>query len=311
MAQDETLDEVVDRLYGLPLEEFTPQRDAAAKQLRADGARDAATAVKRLRKPSRLAWALNQVRRQDPEHVDELLAAGRRLQEAQRQLVEAGERGLLRDAAAEERELVGQVAELAERVLADSGHPASATAQGKLFSTLHAAAGDPEVRDELAAGRLLGEHQISDLGLVSAGDGDRAGSATRADAAAPAAPRAPARPRDTKATGPGDGKASRGGDAGERKAREAAERKARAAAQREARQLTSKLERARERSRALAKEQKKAERGLADAEKAAARAAAAAERAATAVDRARSVAQEAAARVREIEEQLQAVQPAR
>jgi hypothetical protein len=113
MADGETLSQVIDRLYGLPLEEFTPQRDAAAKQLRGAGDRDAAAEVKRLRKPSRLAWALNQVRRHDPEQVDELLAAGERLQEAQRQLVEAGERGLLRDAAADERQLVGQIAELA------------------------------------------------------------------------------------------------------------------------------------------------------------------------------------------------------
>src|SRR2546430_7081126 len=92
MADFETFSEVIDRLYGLPLEEFTPARDAAAKELRAAGERDAAAEVKRLRKPSRLAWALNQVRRHDPEPVDELIAAGERLQEAQRQLVEAGER---------------------------------------------------------------------------------------------------------------------------------------------------------------------------------------------------------------------------
>ena len=166
MTDVETFSEVIDRLYGLPLEEFTPARDTASKELRAAGERDAAAEVKRLRKPSRLAWALNQVRRHDPEPVDKLIAAGERLQEAQRQLVEAGERGLLRDAAAEERELVGRIADLAERELATSGHPANATAQGKLFSTLHAAAADPEVRDALAAGRLLGEHQLSDLGLV-------------------------------------------------------------------------------------------------------------------------------------------------
>src|SRR2546423_10595587 len=115
MAGSERLEQAVDRLYGLPLEEFTAQRDAAAKRLRAAGERDAAAEVKRLRKPSRLAWALNQVRRHDPEPVDELIAAGERLQEAQRQLVEAGERGLLRDAAADQRELVGQIADLAQR----------------------------------------------------------------------------------------------------------------------------------------------------------------------------------------------------
>src|SRR5947208_1402222 len=175
MADVETFSEVIDRLYGLPLEEFTPARDTAAKELRAAGERDAAAEVKRLRKPSRLAWALNQVRRHDPEPVNELIAAGQRLQEAQRQLVEAGERGLLRDAAAE------------------------------------------------------------------------------------------------------------------------------------ARQLTTKLERARERSHALAKQHKEAERGLADAQRAADRAAAAVQRAAASAERARGAAQEAAQRVGELESELRQI----
>src|SRR4051794_27168614 len=224
MADVETFSEVIDRLYGLPLEEFTPARDAAAKELRAAGERDAAAEVKRLRKPSRLAWALNQVRRHDPEPVDKLIAAGERLQEAQRQLVEAGERGLLRDAAAEERELVGRIADLAERELATSGHPANATAQGKLFSTLHAAAADPEVRDALAAGRLLGEHQLSDLGLVpgspAPSEAPRAGGRARGERAGKTETR-------TRGSTEHDGRES-----AEHKERAAAERKARAAAER-------------------------------------------------------------------------------
>jgi hypothetical protein len=293
MAQGETLAEVTDRLYGLPLEEFTPARDAAAKQLRAAGQRDIAAEIKRLRKPSRLAWALNQVRRHDPDPVDELIGAGERLQEAQRQLVEAGERGLLRDAAAEERELVGRIAELAERELARSGHPANPTAQGKLFSTLHAAAADPEVRDALAAGRLLGEHQLSDLGLVPGGAGasQASGGASRARRGRGAAAEADTRPRD----------------GAERGAQAAAERKARAATERAARQISTKLERARERSHALAKQQKDAERELADAQRAAERAAAAVERAAASAERARATALQAAQQVSELEAQLRQI----
>jgi hypothetical protein len=299
MADVETFSEVIDRLYGLPLEEFTPARDAAAKELRAAGERDAAAEVKRLRKPSRLAWALNQVRRHDPEPMDELIAAGERLQEAQRQLVEAGERGLLRDAAAEERELVGRIADLAERELATSGHPATATAQGKLFSTLHAAAADPEVRDALAAGRLLGEHQLSDLGLVpgspAPSEATRGGGGARREGA---------RKTETPTRRRTEHKAR---ESAEDKERAAAERKARAAAEREARQLTTKLERARERSHALAKQQKEAERGLADAQRAAERAAAAVQRAAASAERARGAAQEAAQRVGELEAELRQI----
>ena len=57
-ADDES---VVDQLYGLPLEEFTKARDAEARRLRAEGDKDAAAAVKALEKPTKAAWAINQV----------------------------------------------------------------------------------------------------------------------------------------------------------------------------------------------------------------------------------------------------------
>jgi hypothetical protein len=326
MAQTETLEQEIDQLYGLPLEEFTAQRDAAAKRLRSEGDHDAAAEVKRLRKPSRLAWALNQVRRHERDQVDELLAAGERLQEAQRELVQAGERGMLRTAAAEERELVGRIVGLAERELAAAGHPANPSAQSKLFSTLHAAAANSEAREALATGRLLGEYQISDLGLSPGG---------LADVAVPGKTRTGGKPKDATAdkraaakSGAAKNKAGSGADkpraaadkatatedtaraAADIKANAAAERKARVAAEREARQITAKLGRARERSHDLARQQKQAERELADAERAAARAAAVVERAGATAERARAAAREASARVDELEVQLTAARSA-
>ena len=59
----------------MPLAEFVKARDALAKELRASGGTEAAKAVKALRKPSRLAWALNQVARHQSDVVEELLAA--------------------------------------------------------------------------------------------------------------------------------------------------------------------------------------------------------------------------------------------
>ena len=53
---DELL-EIADGLYGLPQDEFTPARDARAKELKAD--KDLAAAVKKLKKPSVAAWAVN------------------------------------------------------------------------------------------------------------------------------------------------------------------------------------------------------------------------------------------------------------
>ena len=57
------VDEELDRLYGLPLEEFTAARDDLSKRVRAAGLRDQADEIKALRKPPVSAWAVNQLAR--------------------------------------------------------------------------------------------------------------------------------------------------------------------------------------------------------------------------------------------------------
>ncbi len=159
----------IDRLYGLPLADFTPARDELARRLRADGDRAGAELVKRLRKPTVAAWALNQVRRRSRGRVDDLLEAGERLREAQESALSGGESDPLRAAAAQERSLVSELAATAAAELAGAGHPVTAQVQSKLFETLHAAAGDAEARELLRQGRLVRDHQVSDLGLFGGG----------------------------------------------------------------------------------------------------------------------------------------------
>ena len=219
-----SIEEQIDRLYGLPLEEFTAARDGLAKSLRAEGSRSAADEVKRLRKPNLVGWALNQVRNQHPDRVSELLAAGQRLQDAQRQLVSGGERGLLRSAASEERKLVEEVVSLAERQLAAAGHSAAAALQGKLWATAHAAAAGSEAAELLRSGRLRPRLRGQRLGSVRGRRHDAAGSGQGAGA-----PHAAAQ-ADADARIPADA--------------ERAERKREADAERKRRSLTGQLERA-------------------------------------------------------------------
>lgn len=71
-------DSEIDRLYGLPLAEFTKQRDVLARRLRAEGERDEAAAVAELRKPVLAAWVVNRLvrdRRDDVEGLVEAAAA--------------------------------------------------------------------------------------------------------------------------------------------------------------------------------------------------------------------------------------------
>jgi hypothetical protein len=165
--QRDPLEQQLDQLYGAPLEQFTQTRDALVRELRAAGDKDGAARIKAQRKPNLVGWALNRVRRSQPDAIDELLSSGQQLRDAQRRLLESGEHGLLRDAVARERAAVESVVGMAEAELAQAGHPAGATAQSKLWQTLHAAAGDQQTRDLLAVGRLLREAQSGDLGLGS------------------------------------------------------------------------------------------------------------------------------------------------
>jgi hypothetical protein len=275
-------DEEIDRLYALAPDKFTAARDELARRLRSEGDRDAAAEVKRLRKPTVAAWALNQVRRREPELVDELIAAGQRLREAQELLLTAGDRGGLRAAGADERALVERLAELGERHLRETGHPASATLRGKLSETLHAVAGDPEVRELLGAGRLTRDYQISDLGLGAVSGPSAAPAATRT------APSAAVGEKRDRPRPP---------------AREAR----RTELERRATDIRRRLEQARMQQRERERELDDAERRARDASQAAAQAAWAAEREQERANGARLKAHEAAARADRLEAELAAL----
>ena len=137
-----------DQLYGLPLEEFTPARDAAAKELRKAGDRETAARVAKLPKPSPAAWTANQVAREQPELIEALLDAGAALRAAQDAAVSGhGGRGL-REATLAERGAVDAVM-AAATAFKPGGRPLSRPMADRLRTTLHAAAGDPALRDAL------------------------------------------------------------------------------------------------------------------------------------------------------------------
>jgi hypothetical protein len=280
----ETREVEINRLYGLPLDQFTAARDELAKRLRGEGERGAADDVKRLRKPSLAAWALNQVRRNDPRRVDELIAAGERLRNAQERLLATGERGLLRDAAAEERRLAQELVRLGEGQLRDAGHPVSATVQSKLWATVHAVAGDQEARELLAAGRLLRDHETSDLGLLAAGPG-----VVRPPKAPTAKP-----PKAPTAKPPKAGAAKTRG----------APTSVRRAAERKMQDLERRLDRARKRKQDIDKKLHEAGQRVTDARREAARVASELERAEASAEGANERAREAAEGVLELEAAL-------
>jgi hypothetical protein len=273
------VDEAAGRLYGLPLEEFTRERDALARQLRKEKERDAAAAVGKLPKPSQAAWSANQLAREQRDLVDELLAAGEALREAQDAAIGGKGAAALRDAAAVERKAVDVLVNAAKD-LRPGGRKPSETTLERLRNTLHAAAGDEEVRAALDAGRLVEDAAATGAwGLLAPVAGDEEPAAPRERQRTRTAPRraAPKRKRTAEET------------AAEREAaeREAAER---AEAVREARERRQRLEAELREARA---DRRARDRELARAERESERAAKRLEAALAAADEAREQADEA------------------
>ena len=158
-------DDPIDVLYGLPLEDFVARRDALAKEIRAEGDRERAAAIKRLAKPTRAAWAVNRLARERPDEVRALVEAGEALAGAQEALLGGADADVLRGAAEAARALVDALAAQA---------PVDGATRDKVRATLHAATVDEEARAEVAAGRVLKERSASGFGgleaLIAAGE---------------------------------------------------------------------------------------------------------------------------------------------
>ena len=248
-----------DELYALPLDEFTPARNELEKRLRGEGDREQAKAVKALRKPTAAAWALNQIARGRKRDVKRLVAAGERLRSAQEGLLKGGDRAKLDKAAAEERELVGDLAAAAAAVAGEAGIATGASLDDKLRATLHAAATDEDTAHELAAGRLLREREAVGLfGLVEA------------PAAVPS-PKRKIAAKKKKTVADDDKARARQAEAEQRRARELeTDRRAAASVEKKAARHLQSAERAassaRERAEAAAKKLKDAEDKRRDAE---------------------------------------------
>jgi hypothetical protein len=243
------LDSQIDKLYGVPLDEFVRDRDELAKQLRREGEREAAERIKQLRKPSAGAWALNQAVRRRQKETKALLAAGERLRAAHESLMSGGDQAELRDAMQEERGLASALADCAEAIASETGKSGPALRE-RVRSTLHAAAVDDEAREELAKGRFVREREAVGLGPFGAATVVPAKGRTTRE-------RTPAKGRRG---GAGDGAPARGrspastkdGTAARTKERSAAERAK--AAERERQERIAEAERSVEEARAALEE---------------------------------------------------------
>jgi hypothetical protein len=159
----------LDRLYGLPLGEFTRARDERARELRKQGESDAADEVKALAKPSVSAWAVNQLARHERLQVRALMTAGERLRKAQAKLLGGGGgSGEVQAAQERQRDVVGALVGSAQDVLQEAGHPATEAMLERIRGTLTAAAGDEEGARLVATGQLTKDLDPAGFGGFSA-----------------------------------------------------------------------------------------------------------------------------------------------
>jgi len=148
MAEAELLT-IADELFGLPLGDFTPARDARAKELKAD--KTLSAAVKALRKPSLAAWVVNVMVRRDAEQVAQVLAVGEALREAQATLDGAELRALTK----QRRQLTAAVTSRARGVAADEGVRVTQAVADQVEATLTAAMLDAGAADAVRSGLLV------------------------------------------------------------------------------------------------------------------------------------------------------------
>ncbi len=153
-------------LYALPPEEFTAARDALAKQDKA---------VKGLRRPTVAAWVVNTLVRRDAPLLEQLLALGAELAQAQ----SGQDAGALRTLGDQRRQLVAAVTTRAVEVTERDVTPA---VRAEVAATLEAALSDPASAAAVRSGNL-----VRSLSFAGFGGVDLAGAVAEVRSARPAA----------------------------------------------------------------------------------------------------------------------------
>lgn len=164
--------EVADELYALGLAEFTPARDARAKELKS-GDKELSAQVKALRKPSLAAWVVNLLVRRETWQVEQVLAVGEALREAQQNM--SGEE--LRALTRQRRQLTAAVTTRARALASEHGVKVTSAVADQVEATLTAAMIDPGCARAVRSGQL-----VAALAATGVGDVDLARAVATPDA---------------------------------------------------------------------------------------------------------------------------------
>lgn len=125
-------DDEIDRLYQLPLGEFTPARDALAKRSGGDG-----PSIRKLQKPTTPAWAVNQLYWKRRKVFDRLTTAGEGVRAAHARRL-AGKPVDLERAELVHGAALKAAVDATQELLTAAGDPATTATTIAITETLHA-----------------------------------------------------------------------------------------------------------------------------------------------------------------------------
>ena len=130
------LDAEIEKLYQLPLADFTAARNALAK-----GAGKRAAEVRGLTKPPVTAWAVNQLYWKRRNVYDALIDAAQDARKAHAAVL-AGKSGDVRSTGKEHDERVSEALDATLELLREAGHPATDASRQAIITTLRALPAD-------------------------------------------------------------------------------------------------------------------------------------------------------------------------
>lgn len=181
---DPEVEAAVDRLFALPLGEFTAARNELAKERKASGKPEDAQWIKALPKPNISAWAVNQLWWNHRDSFAALLDAGERVRRTQEAGAGPSEQ---QTAHADRRAALRELMLAAETVLEAGGHGKAMNTLRRISTTLEAAAAHGDAQPRPGPGRLSDD--LSPPGFeVLAGAQNVTGFATAFANAKPAPP---------------------------------------------------------------------------------------------------------------------------
>ncbi len=144
---DELL-EIADRLYAGSADAFTEARNTAAREV---GDKSLAAQIKKLKKPSVAAWAINVLVRRESEQIDSVL----QLAESLRAAAEALDGNELRALTRQRRQLTTALASSAKSLAREAGVRLTDPVVEQVEGMLNAAMLDPVAAQAVRTGRVL------------------------------------------------------------------------------------------------------------------------------------------------------------